>query len=148
MRAEHAAPLLAELGKWLEGQTFLPKSLIGKAATYTRNQWKALNQYVEDGDLSIDNNFAERAMRPIAIGRKNWLFVGSRMAGERSAILTSLIASCKNNLVEPWAYLRDLFGQMASHPTCPFGTGAISEILSPVNGFDCRLISAIASRDF
>jgi len=54
-----------------ERETFLPKSLIGKAATYTRNQWSALNRYVEDGDLSFDNNFAQRAMRPIAIGRKN-----------------------------------------------------------------------------
>ena len=116
-RAEHAAPLLAELGKWLEQETFLPKSLIGKAATYTRNQWAALNRYVEDGDLSIDNNFAERAMRPIAIGRKNWLFVGSEAAGHRAAILTSLIASCKNNFVEPWAYLKDVLTKMPHKPS-------------------------------
>jgi transposase len=111
-RAERAAPLLAELGQWLEQETFLPKSVIGKAATYTRNQWVALNRYVEDGDLSIDNNFAERAMRPIAIGRKNWLFVGSELAGHRAAVLTSLIASCKNNFVEPWAYLQDVLSKM------------------------------------
>ena len=117
-RAEHSAPLLADLGKWLEQETFLPKSLIGKAATYTRNQWTALNRYVEDGDLSIDNNFAERAMRPIAIGRKNWLFVGSEQAGHRAAVLTSLIASCKNNFVEPWANLKDVFTKM-SQPTSP-----------------------------
>ena len=116
-RAEHAAPLLAEFGSWLEGETFLPKSLIGKAATYTRNQWTALNRYIDDGDLSFDNNFAERAMRPIAIGRKNWLFVGSERAGHRAAILTSLIASCKNNLVEPWAYLKDIFDCMARGPS-------------------------------
>ena len=115
-RAEHAAPLLAELGQWLQEQEFLPKSLIGKAATYTRNQWSALNRYVQDGDLSIDNNFAERAMRPIAIGRKNWLFVGSERAGERAAVLTSLIASCKNNLVEPWAYLNDVLEKLAHKP--------------------------------
>jgi len=116
-RAEHCVPLLSEFGKWLEGESFLPKSLIGKAATYTRNQWAALNRYVEDGDLSMDNNFAERAMRPIAIGRKNWLFVGSERAGHRAAILTSLIASCKNNLVEPWAYLRDIFTRLAHGPS-------------------------------
>ena len=115
-RAEHAAPLLAELGKWLDGETFLPKSLIGKAATYTRNQWTALNRYVENGDLSIDNNFAERAMRPIAIGRKNWLFVGSEQAGHRAAVLTSLIASCKNNFVEPWAWLKDVLTKMPNKP--------------------------------
>ena len=116
-RAEHAAPLLEELGQWLEAETFLPKSLIGKAATYTRNQWDALNRYLEDGDLSIDNNFAERAMRPIAIGRRNWLFVGSERAGHRAAILTSLVASCKVNFVEPWAYLKDVFARMACKPT-------------------------------
>ncbi len=116
-RAEYAAPLVDELGKWLEGEVFLPKSLIGKAATYTRNQWAALNRYIEDGDLSIDNNFAERAMRPIAIGRKNWLFVGSERAGQRAAVLASLIASCKNNFVEPWAYLKDVFEQMAQQPS-------------------------------
>lgn len=116
-RAEHAAPLLEQLGQWLEAETFLPKSLIGKAATYTRNQWKALNRYLEDGDLSIDNNFAERAMRPIAIGRRNWLFVGSERAGHRAAILTSLVASCKVNFVEPWAYLKDVFTRMACKPT-------------------------------
>ncbi len=116
-RQEYAAPLLEELGKWLEQESFLPKSLIGKAATYTRNQWTALNRYVEDGDLSIDNNFAERAMRPIAIGRKNWLFIGSEQAGHRAAILTSLVGTCKNNQVEPWAYLRDLFAKMANNPS-------------------------------
>ena len=82
-RAEHAAPLLEELGQWLEAETFLPKSLIGKAATYTRNQWDALNRYLEDGDLSIDNNFAERAMRPIAIGRRE-LAVCRQRAGRAS----------------------------------------------------------------
>ena len=116
-RQEHAVPLLQELGKWLERETFLPKSLIGKAATYTRNQWEALNRYVEDGDLAIDNNFAERAMRPVAIGRKNWLFVGSEQAGHRAAILTSLIASCKNNFVEPWAYLKDALQKLAYDPS-------------------------------
>ena len=116
-RTVHAEPLLREFGDWLEGETFLPKSLIGKAATYTRNQWSALNRYIEDGDLSFDNNFAERAMRPIAIGRKNWLFVGSEQAGHRAAVLTSLIASCKNNLVEPWAYLKDIFNRLATKPS-------------------------------
>lgn len=116
-RQEHAVPLLAKLGRWLEEQTFLPKSLIGQAATYTRNQWQALNRYVEDGELAIDNNAAERAMRPVAIGRKNWLFVGSPNAGERAAILMSLIASCKLNSVEPWAYLRDVFTRLPAMST-------------------------------
>ena len=67
--------------------------------------------------MSFDNNFAERAMRPIAIGRKNWLFVGSERAGHRAAVLTSRIASCKNNLVEPWAYLRDVLNRLAHKPS-------------------------------
>ena len=111
-RIEHAVPLLDAFEKWLTEQQMLPKSLIGKAATYTRNQWRALRQYTQDGDLSIDNNFAERAMRPVAIGRKNWLFVGSSTAGHRAAVLMSLIASCKANEVEPWAYLKDIFTRL------------------------------------
>ena len=90
----------------------MPKSLIGKAATYTRNQWEGLNRYLDSGELSIDNNRAERAMKPVAIGRKNWLFVGSQAAGHRAAVLMSLIGSCKENHVEPWAYLRSVFGEL------------------------------------
>ena len=94
----------------------MPKSLIGQAATYTRNQWQALNRYIEDGELSIDNNNAERAMKPVAIGRKNWLFVGSPLAGQRAAVLMSLVGSCKENQVEPWAYLRSIISQLPSDP--------------------------------
>ena len=103
LRVEHSRPLLNDL---LDMEVFLPKSLSGKAATYTLNQWNALNRYLEDGDLSIDNNASERAMRPVAIGRKNWMFVGCKPAGHRAAILMSMIATCKANLVEPWAWFR------------------------------------------
>ena len=117
-RQEHAVPLLEQFGEWLEQQnSFLPKSLIGKARTYTLNQWQALNRYVEDGELSMDNNWAERSMRPIAIGRKNWLFVGSHAAGDRAAVLATVIASCKENLVEPWAYLNDILTRLPYQPT-------------------------------
>jgi hypothetical protein len=116
-RMEHAAPLLTDLHAWLDDQEFLPKSQIGKAATYTRNQWAALNRYLADGELSIDNNISERAVKPVAIGRKNWLFVGSESAGRRAAQHMSLIASCKDNRVEPFAYLRDIFTQL------PLGAG-------------------------
>lgn len=108
LRAEHSAPVLSDFKQWLNNQEFLPKSVIGQAATYTRNQWEALNRYVEDGDLSIDNNAAERSMKPVAIGRKNWLFVGSPQAGHRAAILMSLIASCKACSVEPWSWLQSI----------------------------------------
>ena len=112
LREAHARPLLDGLRTWLDGQAFLPKSLIGKAATYTRNQWDGLCRYLEDGDLSIDNNRAERAMKPVAIGRKNWLFVGSPLAGRRASVLMSLLGSCKENHVEPWAYLRSVFSEL------------------------------------
>lgn len=115
-RKEVSRPLLDDLKQWLDEEVFLPKSLSGKAATYTLNQWNALNRYLEDGDLSIDNNASERAMRPVAIGRKNWMFVGSKPAGHRAAILMSLIATCKANLVEPWAWLKDVLIQL------PLGT--------------------------
>ena len=104
-RQQHAAPLLRDLKAWLDEQEFLPKSVIGQAATYTLNQWEALTRYIDDGDLSIDNNAAERAMKPVAIGRKNWLFVGSPLAGRRAAVLMTLIASAKRCEVEPWTWL-------------------------------------------
>ena len=112
LREQHARGLLNDLKMWLDGQEFLPKSLIGKAATYTRNQWDGLMRYLDDGDLSIDNNRAERAMKPVAIGRKNWMFVGSPTAGSRAAVLMSLVASCKENQVEPWAYLRSVLTEL------------------------------------
>ena len=73
---------------------------------------EALNRDLEDALLSIDNNASERAMRPVAIGRKNGMFVGSMPAGRRAAVLMTVIASCKANLVEPWAWLRDVLTQI------------------------------------
>lgn len=117
LREKHSRPLLDELKSWLDGEEFLPKSLSGKAATYTRNQWSGLNRYIESGELTIDNNRAERAMKSVAIGRKNWLFVGSVPAGHRAARLMSLVASCKENQVEPWAYLRTVISELPSSPS-------------------------------
>ena len=112
LRQTHSAPLLQELKVWLDKQRVLPKSNTGEALTYTLNQWDALNRYLEDGDLAIDNNISERSVKPIAIGRKNWLFVGSEEAGRRAGLLMSLIASCKANRVEPWHYLKDVFTRL------------------------------------
>lgn len=111
-RQEHAVPLLLDLKSWLDDQDFLPKSDIGKAATYTRNQWAALNRYTQDGALNIDNNAAERAMKSVAIGRKNWLFVGSPLAGNRAAVLLSMIASCKRCEAEPWHWLKSVLTEL------------------------------------
>lgn len=79
---------------------------------YTENQWEALNRFLEHGDLSIDNNAAERGMKTPALGRKNWLFVASRAGGHRAALLLSLVASAKANHVEPCAWLRDVFAKL------------------------------------
>lgn len=121
-RQQHATPILDALEQWLDDpsqQSLLPKSPIGKARTYTQNQWQALRRYVNDGALSIDNNVAERTVKLAAIGRKNYLFVGSPTGGERAAILYSLIASCKACGVEPWAYLADLFAKLPGLASTP-----------------------------
>ena len=89
---------------------------MGQAITYALNQWEALCIYTTDGDLAIDNNSAENALRRVAIGRKNWLFCGSDNGGRTSAILFSLIASCQRHKVEPFAYLRDVLTRIAATP--------------------------------
>ena len=118
MRHQRSRPILAEFGDWLDAQqlTVLPKSPMGEAIGYARRQWIALNRYLEDGRLEIDNNAAERALRAIAIGRKNWLFAGSDEGGRRAAIIYSLIATCKRHGVEPFAYLRDVLDRVSTHP--------------------------------
>jgi transposase len=86
----------------------LPKSSLAKAVTYARNQWEALCRYTEDGRLTIDNNVSERTLRHQAIGRKNWLFLGSEAAGPRAAVLCTILAGAKRHRIEPWCYVRDL----------------------------------------
>ena len=106
-RQQHAVPVLTAFEAWMkkERANVLPKSPIGQAFTYTLNQWQALCRYTDDGALAIDNNMAERMVKLPAIGRKNWLFVGSETGGHRAAILLSMIASAKRCQVEPWAWL-------------------------------------------
>lgn len=115
-RQTYAVPILEEFRGWLGAQQphVLPKSPVGQALTYTLHQWDALRRYCEDGELSIDNNVAERTMKIAALGRKNWLFVASQAGGRRAAILFSLVASCKANGVEPWGWLRDVFARLTS----------------------------------
>lgn len=113
-RQQHAIPILHAFETWLkkEQDKVLPKSLIGQAFTYTLNQWQALCRYTEDGALDIDNNIAERMVKLPAIGRKNWLFVGSQTGGDRAAILLSIIASAKLCKVEPWAWLHAVLKEL------------------------------------
>jgi transposase len=118
MRQERSRPVLDGFKKWLEqeGMRVLPKSPLGEAFQYAQGQWKALTRYLEDGTLDIDNNIAERAIRGIAVGRKNWLFAGSDEGGKRAAVVYSLIESCKLNKIDPFAYLRDVISRIATHP--------------------------------
>ena len=118
LRQERAGPLLETFKAWLDAQALvvLPKSAMGLALGYALRQWKALTVYVDDGDLDIDNNAAERALRCVALGRKNWLFAGSDQGGERAAVLFSLVATCKRHGIDPYAYLRDVIGRIAAHP--------------------------------
>jgi transposase len=99
------------------GPRVLPKSGLGKAATYARNQWTALRRYVNDGRLTIDNNVSERTLRLQAIGRKNWEFLGSADAGPRAAVLFTILAGAKRHRLEPWAYLRDVLLHLSAGGT-------------------------------
>jgi transposase len=113
-RQSRAKPILDRIEVWLhqEHLRVLPKSLIGKAIAYTLKLWPSLTRYLEDGCLDIDNNAAERAIKPLVIGRKNWLFAGSNDGARRGAILASVVATCKRHDVDPFAYLRDLFDRL------------------------------------
>ena len=86
------------------------------ALAYALSNWAALRRYTDDGDLSIDNNGAERSLRGIAVGRRNWTFFGSDNGGRTAAVLTSFMATCQRLKIDPWAYLRDTLGRIAQHP--------------------------------
>jgi len=114
VRRERAAPLLAALQDWLHCQLgrLSGKAPLAGAIQYTLVRWEALTRYCEDGALEIDNNAAERALREIAVGRKNWLFAGSERGGEACAIVTSLIETAKAHGHDPLAYLTDVLERL------------------------------------
>jgi transposase len=118
LRREEATPILSEIRARIDedARTVLPKTDLGEAVTYATNQWDALVRYVEDGRLDIDNNEVERALRCVAVGRKNWLFAGSPKGGERAAVIYSLVSTCKLLGIEPFAYLRDVLQRLPTHP--------------------------------
>ena len=117
-RQKQARPILAEIKTALDEykNQVLPKSPIGKAVTYSRNQWEALNRYVDDPMLDIDNNLSERTLRMVVIGRKNYMFAGSEAGAWRAAIIYSLVASCKLNGIDPFRYFRDVLARVSTHP--------------------------------
>ena len=118
LRQARSLPILADIEAYLkrERPQVLPKSPIGQAIGYTLSNWDALVRYCQDGDLEIDNNGAERSLRGVAVGRRNWTFLGSDNGGRTAAVLTSLIATCKRHRIDPFAYLRDLFQRISAHP--------------------------------
>lgn len=117
-RAEHSGPLVGNMKAWIEAT--LPKlsgkTELAQAMRYTQSRWSALSRFLEDGRIEIDNNPAERAIRGIALGRKNWLFAGSDSGGETATVIYSLIETAKLNGLDPQAYLHSVIDQIADHP--------------------------------
>jgi hypothetical protein len=118
VRQERAGPLLAQLHAWLTAmlQRVSAKSEIAGAIRYALVRWTALTRYRDDGRIEIDNNSAERSIRPIVLGRRNYLFAGSDAGGERAANVYSLIGSAMLNAMDPYLYLRHVLERIAEHP--------------------------------
>jgi len=116
VRAHQSRPLVTRLHRALTrlklSRRHLPQSLLGQAIDYTLSQWPALCHYLQEGRIEIDNNLVENAIRPTAIGKKNWLFIGDAEAGQRGAILYTLIESCRRRGLDPHAYLRDVLTRL------------------------------------
>lgn len=118
MRHARARPLLNSLHEWLKTTLakISRKSETAAAIGYALARWPALMRYCDDGHIEIDNNAAERALRAVALGRKNYLFAGSDAGGERAAVIYSLLGSAKLNGIDPEAYLSSVLGRIADHP--------------------------------
>ena len=116
-RQKHSVKILDKIkGKLLEqSMTVLPRSEQGEAIGYSLRQWKSLIRYTTDGRLPIDNNPAEQSIRPIALGRKNWLFVGSENGGHTAAVLMSFCSTCRKLKINTWEYLNDVLGRIGDH---------------------------------
>ncbi len=118
VRAAQSRPIIKRLEKSLQklkaSHRILPKSLLGKAIDYALGQWSTLGVYLENGRVEIDNNLCENAIRPTAIGKKNWLFIGEAQAGERASIIYTLIECCRRRGIDPYTYLRDVLSRLPS----------------------------------
>lgn len=117
MRLDLALPIINDLGKWLHAQRqqALPKSPIGLAVGYVTPLWESLQNYLQDGNLHIDNNLIENSIRPVALGRKNYLFAGSHNGAQRSAMFYSFFACCKLNNINPQKWLAYVLENIADH---------------------------------
>ena len=118
IRQEKSLPLLNDMKEWLDKsiRQVLPKSAIGKAIQYSLNQWGKLSGYIKSGDINIDNNRAERAIKPFVIGRKNWMFCNTTSGANASAVLYSLIETAKANGLTPFNYLMFLLEELPKQP--------------------------------
>ena len=123
LRQSQAKPIADHLHTWLiqQRQKVPNSSASAKAIDYTLKRWAALTRYLSDGQIPIDNNWIENQIRPIALGRKNWLFAGSQRAGKRAANIMSLIQSAKLNGHDPHAYLKDVLTRLPSQPNRRIG---------------------------
>lgn len=120
MRQSEATEVWQAMGQWLESdqaEAVLPKSKLGRALGYLRNHWSPLQLYLSDGRLPIDNNEVEQLMKQVAVGRKNWLFVGSVAAGQRAAGFLTLVSSALRSDLDVWAYIKDILDQMLAGST-------------------------------
>jgi transposase len=120
LRLHEARAVWESLGEWLGSRTasdILPKSKFGQALTYLRNHWEPLQLYLTDGRMPIDNNDVEQLMKQIALGRKNWIFIGSLAAGERAADFFTLVASAVRNHLDVWAYVKDVLDRLLAGET-------------------------------
>ena len=118
LRQAKSVPVLEDIKAYLEREqpAVLPKSPEGTAISYTLSNWDALVRFCNESDLEIDNTGAERSLRGIAVGRRNWTFLGSDNGGRTAAILTSITATCKRLCIDPFEYLRDVFQRISTHP--------------------------------
>jgi transposase len=120
LRQSAAAPVWADLKDWLDSDAAtgaLPKSALGKAVGYIRNQWDSLQTYLTDGRVPIDNNEVEQLMKQVALGRKNWMFIGSVAAGTRAADFLTLVSSAVRNDLDVWAYIKDVLDRLLAGET-------------------------------
>ena len=126
LRQEKSVPILEELKSWMieNYKVVVPKSPIGQALHYCLERWDKLILYTTNGKLEIDNNLVENAIRPVAVGRKNYLFAGSHNGAQRAAMLYSFLGTCKINDINPFEWLRSTLDRIPTHPV-----NRISELL-------------------
>jgi transposase len=141
VRGEKSRPLVADLEIWMRQQRALLSSNndTAKAINYLLNRWEAFTRFLDDGRVCLSNNAAERALRGVAVGRKNWTFAGSDAGGHRAAAVYTLIETCKMNDVDPQAWLADILARLPDHPA-----NKVADLL-PWNWRPARQQSAVAA---